>query len=89
MTRKHFTAIANILAGQFASASSPAEKLAIWTTTLSLAQYFKSENSNFSYDRFYLAVFGTEDHFAVRDAAVRANNNYVAARYADARRTEV
>lgn len=93
MTKQHFTDIAAILAGQFAEAT-PEEKLALWKTTLSLADYFKRINPRFDRVRFYLAVFGTVDHFSVRDKAVRDHNakmNLLATgtRNDNARRTEV
>lgn len=66
MTRKHFTEIASILSGTFASAT-PECKGPIWGMTLSLADYFQSVNPNFDRSRFYTAVLGSSDHFAVRD----------------------
>ncbi|MEO6156401.1 MAG: hypothetical protein ABIQ39_02090 [Ilumatobacteraceae bacterium] len=55
MTRKHFDAIARILAADFAVANG-AQKMTVRTITLSMADYFVSENPNFSRERFYRAV---------------------------------
>jgi hypothetical protein len=83
MTRKNYIAIAKILAGQFATAA-PAEKGAIWCLTLSMADYFKQDNANFDRSKFYTAVMGSPDHFAVRDEF-----QALAAKHSDARRSEV
>lgn len=83
MTQKHFIAIAKILAASFATAT-PAEKGPIWCLTLSMADYFAQENPRFDRSKFYTAVMGTADHFAVRDEF-----QALAARHSDARRSEV
>ena len=57
MTSKDFIAIANILAGDYATAS-PAERGKVLVITLSLADYFASVNENFDRSKFYAAVFG-------------------------------
>src|SRR5580765_1416650 len=58
--------LAGILAGQFACTSCPEARLAIWRITLSTADAFIGWDG---FDRadFYSRVFGTSDHFAVRD----------------------
>jgi hypothetical protein len=58
MSRKHFKAIARILAGDYATATSK-ERDKVVRITLSLADYFQSVNSNFDRDKFYRAVFGS------------------------------
>lgn len=55
MSRKDFIAIAEILAGDFATAT-PAEKGKVWCITLSLADYFAKVNPRFDRARFYAAV---------------------------------
>jgi hypothetical protein len=66
MSKKDYIAFAAVLAGEFACAT-PSEKLVLWRTTLSLADVFKRDNIRFDRSRFYEAVFGDSDHFAVRD----------------------
>jgi len=66
MSTKDYKAIAAILAGSFATAT-PAEKGIVWVTTLSLADYFASDNPRFNRTKFYEAVMGDPNHFAVRD----------------------
>lgn len=58
--------LAGILAGQFACENDPTARLALWRTTLSTADAFVGWDG---FDRadFYSRVFGTSDHFAVRD----------------------
>lgn len=56
MTRKHFEAIAAILAGDLATAGNAGERLKVIGIAYSLADYFLSQNPNFDRDRFYLAV---------------------------------
>jgi hypothetical protein len=67
VTKQDFQAIADILAGSFATATA-SEKGAIWCLTLSLADYFGRANPRFDRARFYEAVLGNSDHFAVRDS---------------------
>jgi hypothetical protein len=52
MSRKDYVAIAEIIAGDYASAN-PAEKGKVFCMTLSLADYFAQENPNFNRARFY------------------------------------
>jgi hypothetical protein len=73
MYRKNYRDIAGVLAGEFACAT-PSEKLVLWRTTLSLADVLKQDNIRFDRAKFYEAVFGDSDHFAVRDKAVREAN---------------
>lgn len=56
MTKKHFTEVANMLAGELATATSYPERLVIRNITLSLADIYKRENPNFDRERFYAAV---------------------------------
>lgn len=56
MTKKHFVAIAAILAGDYATAANDAERNKVRGITLSLADYFYSVNNNFQRERFYAAV---------------------------------
>jgi hypothetical protein len=79
MTAKDFIAIADVLAGQWAVESTREAKLAVWTTTLSMADLCAKGNSRFDRERFYAAVFGTKDHFAARDSALRSLPAHVAA----------
>ncbi len=58
MSRKDYNAIANVLAGDFATATlSQREK--VRAIVLSLADVFAKDNPRFQRDRFYAAVFGT------------------------------
>jgi hypothetical protein len=75
MTQKHFIALAATLAAAF-STGTVEVKLAIWSLTLSQADVCAQANDNFNRDRFYAAVFGTSDHFAIRDA-LKAERNAV------------
>jgi hypothetical protein len=77
MTQKHFIAIARILAGDFQTAALE-ERMKVWTITLSLADYFAGDNPRFDRDLFYKTVFGTSDHFGVRDSIIRALNEQAA-----------
>ena len=72
MSRKDFIAIADVLAGQWAVETSREAKLCVWTTTLSMADMCARGNERFDREKFYAAVFGTADHFAARDSALRA-----------------
>ena len=54
MTRKHFQAIAAIIAGDFACANAEG-KLTLFRATLSLADYFVSVNPRFDRVKFYKA----------------------------------
>jgi hypothetical protein len=68
MSKKHFEAIASILAGEMAISSAP-ERHRVWVITLAMADYFARENERFDRESFYGAVFGptfnTSDHFEV------------------------
>lgn len=56
MTRKHFEAVAAILAGDLATCGTDAERIKVRGIAYSLADYFQSVNANFDRDRFYSAV---------------------------------
>ena len=55
MSRKHFEAIAAILAAEYAIAPEAA-KLSIRALIMSLADNFKQENPRFNRERFYVAA---------------------------------
>lgn len=56
MTKQHFEAIAEILAGDMACSTTEAEVLRVRGITLSLADYFKKVNPDFDRAKFYAAV---------------------------------
>jgi hypothetical protein len=60
MSRKNYVKMAGILAGDFACADAKG-KAAIFRVTLSLADYFQSDNPRFDRSKFYTAVFGTDN----------------------------
>ena len=55
MSRKHFEAIAAILAAEYAIAPESA-KLTLRNLIMSLADNFKQENPRFNRERFYVAA---------------------------------
>lgn len=73
MTNKDHSAIARILAGDYAC-STPEGKRAIWRVTLSLADLFVRDDPDFSRRSFYRAVFGVEDHFAALDSTLTSDD---------------
>lgn len=67
MSKQDYITIARVLAASFVTAC-PVGKGVIWTTTLSLADALQADNARFDRSRFYEAVLGSADHFAVRDS---------------------
>lgn len=59
MTKKHFIAIAAVLAGDFASAPRGPVRYKVRDITFSLADEFGRFSPNFNRATFYVAVFGT------------------------------
>lgn len=55
MSRKHYTAIAAIIAGDYATAANDGERNKVRAIALSLADVFARENAGFNRDRFYAA----------------------------------
>ena len=55
MSRRHFEAVAAILAGERAMATTDAERRSIDNIARSLADVFKRDNGRFDRDRFYSA----------------------------------
>jgi len=66
LAKANYERIAAILGGDFA-VSNPDGQAAIFCVTLSLADYFKQDNSAFDRSKFYGAVFGTENPFLARE----------------------
>jgi hypothetical protein len=64
MTRKHFEAIAAVLAGDYASAANAGERNKVRGIALSLADVFAGTNPRFNRSRFYVAVGLTEAGFS-------------------------
>lgn len=62
MTIAETNAIANVLAGDFATANA-VEKGKVWVIVLSLADVCGKHCAEFVRSDFYAAVFGTSDHF--------------------------
>jgi hypothetical protein len=56
MSRKHYRAIAEVLAADYAIAATEAERRVVANITRSLADVLKRDNSNFDRARFYAAV---------------------------------
>jgi hypothetical protein len=56
MSRKHYIAIANVLAGDLATANSVEEAHKVRNIARSLADVFLADNPNFDRWRFYNAV---------------------------------
>jgi hypothetical protein len=56
MSRKHYVEIAAVLAGDYASAGSDAERRTVRGIAFSLADVFVKDNTRFDRRRFYGAV---------------------------------
>ena len=72
MSRRDYVRIAAVMAASFSTAD-PVSKNAIWCLTLScltlsMADTLQADNPAFDRSRFYEAVLGDSDHFAVRDS---------------------
>jgi hypothetical protein len=73
MSKKDFIALAEILAGDYATAS-PAERMKVFKITLSMADYFAKCSPNFRRDIFYAAVFGESNpHLVAADFSLAGN----------------
>lgn len=68
MHTRDYEAIGSVLAGEFAICNDKVAKRSIWRVTLSIADKFAQDNDRFDREKFYTYVFGTKDHFAVRDS---------------------
>jgi hypothetical protein len=56
MSRKHYTAVADILAAELSIETHSASQRAVSNVARSLADVFASDNPNFDRSRFYTAV---------------------------------
>lgn len=56
MSKRHFKAVADILAGEYATSGTVAARAKVDAITRSLADLFISENPRFDRARFYAAV---------------------------------